>query len=68
MGTAADILTDEDRIAYWKGAYDRMAARNIELDRKLTVAQAALKAVRAHRPDYGDTIWQQVEDAIAVAS
>lgn len=27
----------------------------------------ALKAIRAHRPDYADTIWQQVEDAILKA-
>ena len=27
----------------------------------------ALKAIRCHRPDHSDTIWQQVEDAIAKA-
>lgn len=27
----------------------------------------ALKAILAHQPDHGDTIWQQVEDAIAKA-
>lgn len=28
---------------------------------------AALKAVRAHMPDYPDTIWQNVDEAIARA-
>lgn len=31
----ADEVSDEDRIAYWKGAYERMAARNIELSASL---------------------------------
>lgn len=31
FGDHPKALTDEERIAYWKGAYDRMAARNIEL-------------------------------------
>lgn len=26
-----ELVTDEDRIAYWKGAYERMAARNKDL-------------------------------------
>jgi hypothetical protein len=32
----AEPVTDEDRIAYWKGAYERMAARNKDLDAALT--------------------------------
>lgn len=31
----ADPTSDTEQAAYWKGAYDRMAARNIDLDRAL---------------------------------
>lgn len=33
-------LTDEERIAYWKGAYDRMAGRNAELSERLAALSA----------------------------
>lgn len=37
MGTLADApITSEEQAAYWKGAFERMAARNIDLDRALT--------------------------------
>lgn len=34
-------MTDAERAAYWKGAYDRMASRNFELT-------AALEAIKKH--------------------
>lgn len=43
--SATDPITDEDRIDYWKGAYERMASRNIRLNN-------ALKQIRdQHIPD-----------------
>lgn len=32
---AGDLTTPEAQVAYWKGAFDRMAVRNIDLDRAL---------------------------------
>ena len=32
---ATDPITDEDRLAYWKGAYERMAERNFRLNNAL---------------------------------
>lgn len=36
------VLTDEDRIAYWKGAYDRMDARNGDLSRQIAALARAM--------------------------
>lgn len=38
----AENVSDEDRIAYWKGAYERMAARNIKMERALRDAAECL--------------------------
>jgi hypothetical protein len=38
-------ISDEDRIAYWKGAYERMAARNKELSSLLSPSQASVEAM-----------------------
>lgn len=35
---STEPLTDEDRIAYWQGAYERMAARNAEDTGELLMA------------------------------
>lgn len=56
--SATDPITDEDRIAYWKGAYEHMAARNYCLN-------SALKQIRdQHIPDqpaaYGGTEYDWV--------
>ena len=45
-----ELPTDEDRIAYWQGAYERMAARNHEL-----AAECKAMSARAE--------WQQYEIA-----
>jgi len=37
-----EVVTDDDRAAYWKGAYDRMSARNIEQSNALDIAERAL--------------------------
>jgi hypothetical protein len=37
--------TDEDQVAYWKGAYERMAARNKELSSLLSPSQASVEAM-----------------------
>lgn len=43
--SATDLITDEDRIDYWKGAYERMAERNFRLNN-------ALRQIRdQHIPD-----------------
>lgn len=39
-------ISDEDRIAYWKGAYERMAARNIELSERNAKMMDALERER----------------------
>lgn len=39
--SATDPITDEDRLAYWKGAYERMAERNFRLNN-------ALRQIRDH--------------------
>lgn len=39
--SATDPITDEDRIDYWKGAYERMAERNFRLNN-------ALRQIRDH--------------------
>lgn len=56
--SATDPITDEDRIDYWKGAYERMAARNIELCK-------AGKAILGHMPEfYPDNSWQHFEEML----
>lgn len=56
--SATDPITDEDRIDYWKGAYERMADRNIELCR-------AGKAILGHMPEfYPDNAWQHFEEML----
>lgn len=57
-GAVTEALTDKDRIDYWKGAYERMAARNHRLN-------SALKQIRdQHIPDqpaaYGGTEYDWV--------
>lgn len=58
-GAVTEALTDKDRIDYWKGAYERMAARNSELCR-------AGKAILGHMPEfYPDNAWQHFEKVLA---
>ena len=56
--SATDPITDEDHIDYWRGAYERMASRNVRLNN-------TLKQIRdQHIPDqpaaYGGTEYDWV--------
>lgn len=42
---SAETLTDEDRIAYWQGAYERMTARNVALSKAVTQARNAFSEI-----------------------
>lgn len=53
-------LTDEDRIAYWKGAYERMAARNAELS-----AQASSVAAGPVSRTVSQETFERVREALA---
>lgn len=41
-------MDDNERAAYWQGAFERMAARNYELSETNTRMQEALKAMLRH--------------------
>lgn len=50
----------EESTAYWKGAYERMAARNINLDEAVTVSVRALEDLAA-----GRGLFKPIEQIIA---
>lgn len=57
--SATDPITDEDRLAYWKGAYERMAARNSELCR-------AGEDILGHKCQFfPDKAWEHFEEMLA---
>lgn len=56
---AVEALREAEAATYWKGAYDRMAARNVSLCR-------AADEVLRHRPDYAGSAWDDLEELVAV--
>jgi hypothetical protein len=49
-----DAPSDATQAAYWKGAYERMAARNAEIARELSPWLAAHNALKGFEAEYGN--------------